>query len=175
MKPMATVTAVRQMARAWPARLARASISLALLGLFVLAVADVSTWWRTRDAAELAVTALADAAEGRVEAGTPCSVVGGTVDRASAAALCTAKAAPALPWLDVRVRVHVEAGRTVACSMVHRRSATGLLGRLVDRVTTARAVVATGGAAPFGTEGFGEAPFPGHDWAFCGGAGAGGS
>lgn len=74
MKPMATVTAVRQMARAWPARLARASISLALLGLFVLAVADVSTWWRTRDAAELAVTALADVGHYPMEEMPPLTV-----------------------------------------------------------------------------------------------------
>ncbi len=175
--PMAIATASLREPRAWPARLVRASLSIALLGVFVLAVADVSTWWRTNDAAEGAVTALAAAVEARPGAGDAggCSVVGAPVAPMASAALCSAKAATALPWLDVRVRVEVLDGTTVACAMVHQRSATGLLGGLVDRISTARRVVAADGDLPFGGEPFGEAPFPGHDWGFCGGAGAGGS
>jgi len=162
-------------------RLLRFAASFVVLALFVLVVADVSTWWRTRDAAQAALDSLAESVaaprvEGAGESDGGCTVVGAPVGTAEEA-FCAAKAATGLPGLDVRLRLEVRDGVSVACAMVHRRSSTGLLGPLVDRVSTARRVVGVSDEPVPWLQGssLGEPPFPGHGWGFCAGGPRGGS
>jgi hypothetical protein len=160
--------------RSLTGQVVRYSIGVVGVALLVVATIDVSTAWRTRGAAGHALTELAT---GRTTAsgGAPtdrCTVVGaGAIGGPDLAAICRAKAATGLDDLDVRLRVHAEGAVTVACAMTHLRSTTGLLGALVDRVTTARRIVAVDGTGhdAIGLDAFGEAPFPGESWAFCSG------
>jgi hypothetical protein len=186
MARVATATATLTALRPASARLVRVCLWFAALGLFVLAVADGSMWWRTRHAAHDALTALTEEVEEPAATGPAsdsaadggrCTIVGLATDSSSVPSLCAAKAATGLPGLDVRIRIRAREGLTVACAMVHQRSATGLLGGLVDRVTTARRVVAVdaGVATSDGLRPMSEAPFAGHDWGFCDGGRAGAS
>ena len=137
---------------------------VALAGLLVVTI-DVATAWRTRHAADRALTALVEPVESSVTA--RCTLVGiAEVDEPTEEAMCAAKGHTGLPGLDVRLRITQLDGATVACSMTHRRSVTGLLDVALDELSTARRIV------DVGTERLSpasEAPFVGLDWDFCGG------
>jgi hypothetical protein len=152
--------------------LVRYSLGVVCAVLFLIAAVDLSTSWRTRDAADRAVTAvLVGATRDSVDAGassgttSDCTTVAaGAVEPADLTTLCRAKEASGLDDLDVRIRVETTDDVTVACAMAHHRSTTGLLGRLVDRVTTAQRVDRRSGASHHRVT---EAPFPGRSWSFC--------
>ncbi len=147
-----------------PRPILRGVLGLVALAALLVVVIDLATAWRTRDAAGQALTALAAPT---ATGGASCTLVGlRDVEARTEASLCGAKAATGLAGLDVRLRIEAVDGSTVACSMTHRRSATGLLGMLLDDVTTERRIVDVGAEPPATLS---EAPFVGLSWDFCAG------
>lgn len=146
-----------------PRPILRGVLGLVALAVLLVLVIDLATAWRTRDAAGRALTALGAPVAAHVPG--RCTLVGlDDLDPATAGWLCGAKAETGLAGLDVRLRIQEVDGSTVACSMVHRRSATGLLDVALDDITTARRIVDVGTErlAPVS-----EAPFVGSTWDFC--------